>query len=542
MLVELRVKELGVIADLGLLLGPGMIALTGETGAGKTLVVEAIELLLGGRADPVLVRPGAEEAIIEGRFTLSDGDDDLILTRVVPVAGRSRAYVNGRMSPMSALDQSAGALVDLHGQHSHQSLLLPAAQRAGLDAFAQIDLSPIARASRDQRQATDGLAALGGDAASRAREHDMLAFQVNEIDAAELTDPDEDDVLSEEEERLANARSHRDAADETVVALSGDGGAADTLGGTIARLAGHPPLVAIHQRLAALAIELGDTASDLRALADGLEDDPGRLAWIRERRQLLRQLRRKYGETLADVSEYRKSAGARLVEVDSFERRAAELEHERDRATRHLAGAEAAVGEQRRAAAGRLAAAIEERLHTLAMPRATVEVRVGEDRAGNEVTWLLSANPGEPARPLAKVASGGELARTMLAVRLALGPTGARTGDAEQGAATLIFDEVDAGIGGEAALAVGRALADLARRHQVLVVTHLPQVAAFADQQIAVTKDEANGRTIATVTRLDEAGRVVELSRMLSGQPDSPAARRHAQELLSLAQQTMAGL
>jgi DNA repair protein RecN (Recombination protein N) len=534
MLTELRVQQLGVIADLGVVLGPGLIALTGETGAGKTLVVEAIELLLGGRADPVLVRPGAAEAVVEGRFT--SADDDLVLTRVIPVAGRSRAYVNGRMATLSALDEAARDLIDLHGQHSHQSLLTAAAQRRGLDTFARVDLGPVADARRRQRAAGDALAALGGDAASRAREHDTLAFQVEEIDAAQLQQLDEDEVLADEEERLAHAASHREGAEQAVAALTNEGGVAEGLTAAIAAVAGHQPLEALHQRLRSAAIELDDAASDLRALAEGLEDDPQRRAWIRERRQLLRQLRRKYGATVADVLDYRDIAARRLAELDGFEQRAQQLEEARQEAGRDLAEAQAAVGRQRRAAAGRLAEAIEARLRDLAMPKATVEVQVGDDPAGEQVTWLLASNPGEPALPLAKVASGGELARTMLAVRLVLGPAGSdHSPVGEATAPTLVFDEVDAGIGGEAALAVGRALADLARRYQVLVVTHLPQVAAFADQQIAVRKEELHGRTVATVAGLDDGGRVVELSRMLSGQPDSPAARRHAEELLTLA-------
>ncbi|MGH9126564.1 MAG: DNA repair protein RecN [Acidimicrobiales bacterium] len=556
MLAELRVSHLGVIADLRVVFGPGMIALTGETGAGKTLVVEAIELLLGARADPVLVRAGAAEAVIEARFVRAVGDDDLVLSRVVPVEGRSRAYVDGRMSPLSGLGTCAGPLVDLHGQHSHQSLLSPAAQRAGLDAFGRIDLSPITHARRRLRVATDALGALGGDAASRAREQDMLRFQVEEIDGATIVDGGEDAALSEEEERLANFASHRDAASAMEVSLASDGGAADTLALAIAHASGHAPLAAIELRLRAAAIDLADTASELRSMVEQFEDDPERLEGIRQRRQLLRQMRRKYGETLDDVISYRASAAARLAELDGFEQRAADLENERDDAARDLVAAEAEVGRQRRAAAPRLAKAIQQRLRTLALPGARIEVAVGGGPAGDDVTWLLAANPGEPARPLAKVASGGELARTMLAVRLVLGPAGrgllgdddrpgpAGTGllgednavsrDDREVRQTLVFDEVDAGIGGEAALSVGRALADLADRYQVLVVTHLPQVAAFADQQIAVTKDEVDGRTVASIRVLDDADRVVELSRMLSGQPGSETARRHAEELLAV--------
>lgn len=535
MLVELRVKELGVIADLTVLLGPGMIALTGETGTGKTLVVEAIELLLGGRADPVLVRPGAEEALIEGRFTVADDGDDVVLARTIAVAGRSRAYVDGRMSPLSGLAQVAGPLIDLHGQHSHQSLLSGGAQRAGLDAFAQVDLEPIAAARRRIRDAVELLAGFGGDTGSRAREHDMLDFQVTEIDAAKVADPDEDGQLADEEERLAGAVAHRGAADETNLALSGDGGLADALGMAVGILAGHEPLSKVHDRLRAVAIEVADAASDLRSLAESLEEDPQRLAAVRERRQLLHQLRRKYGDTLADVVDYAETARARLNELDSYEHRVAMLELERDHAMGDLARVEEAVGQRRRTEAPRLAAAIEEQLQNLAMPKARFEIRVGDDRPGDDVVWLLGANPGEPPLPLAKVASGGELARTMLAARLVLGPAAGEKAGSQERATTLVFDEVDAGIGGEAALAVGRALAELAQHHQVLVVTHLPQVAAFADQQIAVYKEEIDGRTVATAQNLGETERVVELSRMLSGQPDSTAARVHAEELLTFA-------
>jgi DNA repair protein RecN (Recombination protein N) len=439
------------------------------------------------------------------------------------------------MAPLSALGEAAAGRIDLHGQHSHQSLLSPAAQRAGLDAFAHIDLEPVAQAAKRVRAAVDALRGLGGDAATRAREHDMLGFQVGEIDGANLGDADEDDRLAAEEERLANARAHREAAEGAGAALSGDGGVTDILGALVASLAGHPPMSAVHQRLQAAAIELTDVASELRALAEGLDDDPSRLAWLRERRQLLRQLRRKYGEALADVIDYGESARRRLAELDSYDQQAARLEAERDQAVADLALAETTVGRQRRAAGPRLASAIEEQLRTLAMPKARIDVRVGDDRAGDEVTLLLGANPGEPLLPLTKVASGGELARTMLAVRLVLGP-GARDG----AGSTLVFDEVDAGIGGEAALAVGAALAALARHHQVLVVTHLAQVAAFADQQLAVHKDEIDGRTVATVHRLDETERVVELTRMLSGQPDSVTGRRHAEELRLVARQSVA--
>lgn len=536
MLAELQVSDLGVIADLTLVLGPGLTALTGETGAGKTLVVEAIELLLGGRADSVQVRKGATSATVEGRFAASPvAPDDLVLARTVPVEGRSRGYINTKMAPLSALEEAGDQLVDLYGQHAHQSLLIPSAQRAGLDRFGSVDIGPVTAARRRIRAVDDALVSLGGDARARARELDLLRFQVEELDAAGLVDAGEEVDLAAEEERLAGATAHREAADGAVEALTSDGGVVDGLGGAISVLAGRAPLTGSCERLRSLASELQDAARDLRTLAESLEDDPQRLAAVRDRRQVLHGLRRKYGDDLAEVIDYRDQAKRRLDELAGYEERAAALEQERAAAESELAKVEAALGLARRAAAPKLGEAVEAQLHRLAMPRARFEVWVGDDRAGEAVTWQLGANQGEPVLPLSRVASGGELARTMLALRLVLG---SQVDRAEQpGRRTLVFDEVDAGIGGEAAVAVGRALAEVAQHDQVLVVTHLAQVAAFADQQIAITKDEVNGRTVAHARQLEPADRVIELSRMLSGRPDSPTAHRHAEELLAVAHQ-----
>jgi DNA repair protein RecN (Recombination protein N) len=546
MLVELHVRDLGVIADLGLVLGPGMTALTGETGAGKTLLVDAIELLLGGRGDPVLVRPGATAAAVEGRFHADGEGAELILARTVPASGRTRAYVDGRMATVAELSAAGEGLADLHGQHDHQSLLRPAMQRAGLDAFAAVDHAPRQAAVRRVAAITDALGALGGDDRARARELDLLRFQVEELERAALEDPEEEERLVFEEDRLADATAHREGAAAAAEALTGEGGVVDGAGVAVAALAGREPLSGPHQRLRALAAEAADVAAELRAAAESLEDDPERLAEVRARRALLRDLRRKYGETLTDVLDFARGAAVRLEELAGSEHRAAALQDELTQAQVAVAEAEAGVGRARRAAAPKLATAVERQLHRLAMPRARFEVRVGEDRAGDEVTWSLGANPGEPVLPLTRVASGGELARTMLAVRLVLGGGSGRDGALVQtrdgrsagedaSARTLVFDEVDAGIGGEAAVAVGRALAELTRHHQVLVVTHLPQVAAFAHHQIAVRKREQGGRTVATVEHLDRDARVVELARMLSGRPGSATARRHAEELLAAA-------
>jgi DNA repair protein RecN (Recombination protein N) len=440
------------------------------------------------------------------------------------------------MAGSTTLAEVAGALVDLHGQHAHQSLLAPAVQRAALDASGGADLAARvadrARARQRWREISDAQAALGGDARTRARELDLWRFQRDELWTAGLDDADEEERLREEEERLADAEALRDAAGRVYELLADDGGAIDRLGSAVAALAGRASMAGLEGRLRGLEAELADAASEARAAGEGFASDPARLADVAARRHLLRELGRKYGDSIADMIAYRDDAERRVAELESYESRAAELERQRIEAERDLRAAEQRLGAARRAAAPELAAAIGARLAELALPRARFEVEIGSDPAGESVVWLLGANPGEPALPLSKVASGGELARTMLAARLVLSGLGAADGDA---ARTLVFDEVDAGIGGEAAVAVGRALAALGRHHQVLVVTHLPQVAAFADAQLVVRKREVGERTVAAVEAVDGQGRVIELSRMLSGQPESTTARRHAKELLELA-------
>ncbi|HEX8769748.1 MAG TPA: hypothetical protein VF711_03145, partial [Acidimicrobiales bacterium] len=307
--------------------------------------------------------------------------------------------------------------------------------------------------------------------------------------------------------------------------LMGDGAASDAVGRALGACGGRRPFRVVESTLQSLAAELADAASNLRVAVDSIPDDPARLEEVRERRRLLRDLTRKYGEQLSDVIKFEADAQARLAELEARDDRLIALETERSDVASAAERAAAAVGKARREAAPRLAAAIERNLRTLAMPSARFEVRVGGGPAGEDVEYLLGANPGQPALPLAKTASGGELARTMLAARLVL--TGAPP--------TLIFDEVDAGIGGAAALAVGRALASLSASHQVIVVTHLPQVAAFADNQVAVTKSERDGATHVEALPLPRPDRIVELSRMLSGQPGSATARHHAEELLNTA-------
>lgn len=519
MLTELHIEDLGVIANLDLVLGAGLTALTGETGAGKTMLVEAINLLVGGRADATIVRPGANEARVEGRFVVDD--DEYVLARVVPREGRSRAYVNGRLATVATLAEVGGALVDLHGQHAHQSLLGTATQRSALDHFGSIDLTAL-RAVRARLTEIDAaLAALGGDTRARAREIDLLRFQVDDIEAARITGPGEEGELDTLEDVLADAVAHRESAAAVLSTLSDDDGLLDKLGSAVSALAARGPFVNVSDRLRSIAADMGDVASELRDAAEGIDEDPQRLVEIRERRQLLRDLRRKYGDTLAEVLEFHADISARLEELVGYDDRANALDRARTAALADEAATSAAVGAARRACAPLLAEAVQRHLHELAMPHATLEVHVGDD-PGDDVTFLLAANPGSPLLALTRVASGGELARSMLALRMVL----------SEDPSTLVFDEVDAGVGGSAAVAVGRALAHLGDRHQVLVVTHLAQVAALACAQIVVSKHIDDGNTFAAVEAVDGDRRVDEIARMLSGMEHSRSARDHAIDLL----------
>jgi DNA repair protein RecN (Recombination protein N) len=525
MLLELSVRDLGVIDEVAIVLGDGMTALTGETGAGKTLVVQAIDLLTGGRADPVLVRPGAEEACVEGRF-LDAAGDEVLLRRVVPASGRSRAYIDGHMATATALADVGRDLVDLHGQHAHQSLLAAAVQRSALDRYGAVDLAPLREARRHAAELADRLRSLGGDERARRHEIDLLRFQLAEIAAVHLDDLDEEARLEELEDGLAEAVSYREAAAEAHAVLADDDGVADQVGHVVARLAGRRPFAAVEGRLRSVAADLDDIAAELRSAEDRIVDDPERLAEVRARRQLIRDLCRKYGDDIGAVIAFADEAATRLGELERHDVLAAELEEAMVAADQAVVEAAEVVAATRRRAAPRLAADVVALLPELALPRARLDVAVDGADPADEVTFTFDADGDGAALPLSKVASGGELARVMLALRLVL----------TAGPPTLVFDEVDAGIGGQAAVAVGRSLGALAADHQVLVVTHLAQVAAHADHHLVVAKaDGPGGRVRSTVEAVDSEARVVELSRMLGGRPDSASGREHAAELLSTA-------
>ncbi|MCP3937565.1 MAG: DNA repair protein RecN [Actinomycetia bacterium] len=522
MLVELSVRDMGVIGDLRLVLEPGMTALTGETGAGKTLVVQAIQLLTGSRADASLVRPGAAEAVIEGRFVR--GDDEVVVSRVIAAKGRSRAYVDGRMANSANLSHIGSELVDLHGQHAHQSLLSPVVQRAALDDHADIDLAALGEARGKVRAVLTRLEEVGGDTRARAHEIDLLRYQIAEIEDAAIESAAEESNLEAEEDLLADAHAHLDAAGGVREAIAGDGGALDKVGHALSLVTGRGPFRIIETRLRALQGEIDDVTSEVRSVGDSIEDNPDRLRAVGVRRQQLRDLTRKYGDSLGEVLAFAKSATERLDQLERYDELADELEQALAGARTSVAAEAKLVAEARRAAADPLGRAITDLLPDLAMARAQVHVSVSGPDPCDDIEFLFTANSGSDPLPLSKVASGGELARVMLALRLVL----------STGPETLVFDEVDAGIGGEAAVAVGASLAKLGAEHQVLVVTHLPQVAAFADEHVVVTKTDDGSGAKSQATPARGEGRVVELARMLAGRPDSIAGREHAAELLAM--------
>jgi len=521
MLEELRIQNLGVIEALSLILPRGSIAVTGETGAGKTMVVGAIQLLMGGRADPDMVRIGATEAVVEGRFVDPDGIE-IVAKRVIPSDGRSRAYLDGSLATATVLGEQIAPLIDLHGQHAQQSLLRPATQRDALDRFANVDREPLRDARADLTAVDAALGDLGGDTTERARQIDLLRYQLDEVVAAKLSDPKEDEALQETEAVLARSFDDEIAAGRAGDLLGSDGAAADALGEAAVLLASSPVFEVPAARLQALHDELVDLAADLRGIQENTVDDPEARLAVRQRLQMLVELRRKYGPTLTHVMEYGNELQKRLAQLESHDEQVQALIDRR----MDVVGVLAKVSKQTRAlrvkATEPLARAVESELAKLAMPNAKVAVSV-DGEAGDDVSIMLAPNPGLPMLPVGKNASGGELSRTMLALRLVL----------SGGPPIKVFDEVDAGIGGETARAVGEALSSLGSSGQVFVVTHLAQVASCADAHILIDKSTSQGFTSSQARVLSPDERVTEVARMLSGSPDSSAAHEHAQELLA---------
>ncbi|CAL9393906.1 DNA repair protein RecN [Streptomyces sp. enrichment culture] len=568
----MRIRSLGVIDDAVVELSPGFTAVTGETGAGKTMVVTSLGLLLGGRADAALVRIGARNAVVEGRIAVPEGspavvraeeagaeldEGTLLVSRTVSAEGRSRAHLGGRSVPVGLLAELADDLVAVHGQSDQQGLLKLSRQRQALDRYAgyavAVPLGKYAEAYKRLRAVTAELEEITTRARERAQEADLLRFGLEEIAAVEPR-AGEDTELAEEAERLGHAEALASAAAVAHAALAGnpedpEGVDAGTLVAGAQRAleavrAHDPALAALTDRIGEIGILLRDVAGELAGYADDLDADPLRLAAVEERRAALTALTRKYGEDVAEVLAWAERSAARLGELEGDDERIGELTAESDALRSELGALAQELSEARAEAAERFAAAVTEELASLAMPHARVsfDIRQTEDPDGvevngrtvaygpsgvDEVELLLAPHPGAPPRPIAKGASGGELSRVMLAVEVVFAGT--------DPVPTYLFDEVDAGVGGKAAVEIGRRLARLAKKAQVVVVTHLPQVAAFADRQLLVEKTDDGSVTRSGVKVLEGEDRVRELSRMLAGQEDSETARAHAEELLATA-------
>jgi DNA repair protein RecN (Recombination protein N) len=550
---ELRVENLLLIERAELRLGPGLNVLTGETGAGKTVLAHALDLLLGGKPRSGIVRPGAAEAYVEGVFALTAalreelGDrlpedvDELVLARRVSAEGRTRAYLGGRSATAADLRDAGGAVLSFYGQHEHRKLMLASAQLEILDGFA----GPEQEARRAQcraaytreRELQESLAMLRERAGARDRELDLLEWELTEIERAEPSE-DEEASLEAERGRLRHVEALRGAVAAGVAGLDGaedEGGAARALAVTAQALEAvggvDAELDELAGRVRAVALEADDLAHELRRYGEGIDAPPGRLNEVEERLALLDRLKRKHGGTLASVLAHAEECRRRRDELTGAEEALEAAQAALQEARAELAGRAAELRTAREAAAGALAEAVRGRLAALAMDGATFEAALGDREGygpsgGDEVEFLIAPNPGVPAGPLREIASGGELSRVMLALMGAA---------AEAGARTLVFDEVDAGIGGQTARAVGEQLRELAEGRQVICITHLPQIASLADRHFTIVKDVSGDTARTTVTQLDRGDVVGELVRMLGADGDDTAARRHARELLKAA-------
>jgi len=554
MLRFLSIRHFAVIDAVEVDFGAGFNVLTGETGAGKSILVEAIGLLLGGRASGDLVRTGEDAAAIEAIF--DNGGEELIVRREITAQGRSRAFINGVLATAAALKDLSGRLIELHGQHEHQTLLDPSTHLAALDAFG--GLQSLAAPTRAAFEAVQGLAEEVGRlrraAAERDARQELAAFQLAELDRAALkaAEPSEDVELAAARQVLASADRVERLCTECYASLyEGDGAALADLGGVWRRVAElatlDPQFQPYLEARDAIKAQLEDLALFLRRYADAVAASPARLQQVEDRLALLERLKRKYGPTLGDVVARRDALRRDLAELEHAGERIAQLDREQAVARDRYLAAAGALALARRRVAADFSRQVEGLLGELAMEQTRFEVRFGaaplEAEAWtaegiDQVEFFVSANPGEDLRPLARIVSGGELSRIMLAIKtLTATSRGGFTAAAERqpGAAPpgLVFDEVDAGIGGRVADVVGRKLRALGSTFQVLCITHLPQIAAAADTHFQIEKRVEAGRTRTRVVRLDEDARVEEIARMLGGAAVTDAVRASARELLA---------
>lgn len=558
MIEQIRIRDLGVIADTTLTLGPGFTAITGETGAGKTMVVTALGLLMGERSDARAVRLGAEAARVGGLVRTEDPqivelvedaggeieDGDLTLTRTVSSEGRSRASVGGSAAPVGSLAKLADRLFAVHGQSEQLRLRSSAAQREMLDRFGGSELlgllADYQRAHSERRELENELAGLSDARDERVREAVRLREELEQIEAVD-PQPGEETELKQRIERLSNLEELRGATSAALRAIADDGDdpfASDASSMVDAALreiervvSSDTQLEALAESLRSLSFQLSDVGRELAGYASNLDQDgPGELAAANERLAALNGLLRLYGEDTAAVVAYGARSAARLDELDGDDDRIALLDRQLENAREDELGLAAQLTAMRAEAAAGLGTLVTVELHELALPDAEFVVELQPAELGkfgaDEVRLLLQPHPGASPRPLAKGASGGELSRVMLALEVVVA--------ASDPVPTFVFDEVDAGIGGAAAIEIGRRLARLAQSSQVIVVTHLAQVAAFANNHLQVVKDSSGGFTQSSCRLLEGDDRLAEMARLLSGLSDSESALAHASELLAL--------
>jgi DNA repair protein RecN (Recombination protein N) len=550
MLRYLRIQHLAVIDSVEVEFDPGLNVLTGETGAGKSILVEAVGLLLGGRASGDLVRTGEEAAAIEAIF--ENGGEELLVRREITAQGRSRAYVNGALATAGALKDLSNRLIELHGQHEHQTLLDPSTHLGVIDSFGALDqfLEPTAVAYDAMRLSHDNLSRLRAAATDRDARQDLITFQLGELDRAGLSEPSEDADLAALRQVLASADRVERLCTEGYAALyERDDAILAALGGVWRRVselaALDPQFTPYLDARDGIKSQLEDLAGFLRKYADSVDASPARLQQVEERLALLERLKRKYGPSLANAIARRDALRRELTDLARGDDRLAELERALAQTRRTFLDAAGRLSRERQRLSATFATELVALLADLALERTQFEVRFGDPLA--ESAWsargidaaefFVSPNPGEDLRPLARIVSGGELSRIMLAIKTLTATSRHGFSDATDrppsaSAPGLIFDEVDAGIGGRVADVVGRKLRTLGSAFQVLCITHLPQIAAYADTHFEIDKRVDRGRTRTTVRRLDESGRVDELARMLGGEAISDGLRASAREML----------
>jgi len=552
MLTDLSITNVAIIDSLRLSFRPGLTMLTGETGAGKSIIIDAVGLIMGGRASAELIRSGEDEAVVEALFDLSalpglagfleesgfEADGELLVKRSISRAGRNRIFINGAMATLSLLSDISRRLINIYGQHESQTLLRPENQLLLLDAFAGTsdDREFFAGRYRELQETREHLQRMDEEEQELSRKLDLLSFQSDEIATADLREG-EDEELEERRQLLANVEKLGTASAEAYELLYGGDGA---ILGSLKRIgASIRDLAAIDHHLVELAaslensyLQLEDAAMGLRSYASRVEADPRALQQTEDRLDQINRLKRKYGiATIAGMLEFKARVDAELEQLAGHERDRHSLQERCGELEQELRKLGAELTARRKAAAGELKRSLEQEARQLAMKNAVIDVVLtpldeARPTGFEKVELLFSPNPGEPPRPLAKVASGGELSRLMLAFKQAL---------PEGDVPTLVFDEVDSGIGGATSETVGRKLKKVARCQQVLCITHLPQVAVFADNHLRVEKRMNDGRTTTTVTTLDEQSRIEEISRMLGGTVITDTTRRHAGEMLTTA-------